>query len=231
MKWAVPSWGDAECAAVIRRLIGLSGPSARPSLLLQQDVLEKCEGGCLARDDYRDARKFRNEEYERVVGVKIGGLNWLKSKAFITDEEYQEAVKQIQAKAKPKTSGEHSPGGDVGAAATGEAPAPKRKVDREDEEWVRANVLPRVPGCTVQHIVNHHVGLKWTVAYPGCNTCSRNYGAAKGIASGRTSRTAMNCVLPWVWQRHIEKPEKSARGILHHGVLEQNGAVVRRGAH
>lgn len=61
MKWAVPSWGDADCAAVIRRLIGISGPSARPSLLLQADVLEKCEGGCLAREDYREAKAFRNE--------------------------------------------------------------------------------------------------------------------------------------------------------------------------
>ena len=80
MKWALPSWDDADCAAVVRRLIGLSGPSARPSLLLQADVLEKCEGGCLAREDYREAKEFRKAEFDRVVGVKIGGLNWLKSK-------------------------------------------------------------------------------------------------------------------------------------------------------
>ena len=32
MKWAVKCWTDADCAAVIRRLVGLQGPKHRPSL-------------------------------------------------------------------------------------------------------------------------------------------------------------------------------------------------------
>ena len=58
MRWAVPAWSDADCAAVIRRLVGLTGPRHRQSVLLHPDVLNTCEGGCLARDDYRGAKTF-----------------------------------------------------------------------------------------------------------------------------------------------------------------------------
>ena len=114
-------------------------------------------------------------------------------------------MKQMKEKAKAKHSGEPSPGTDAGAAAAvaEPAPAPRRKLDKEDEEWVRANALPRVHGCTVTHIVDA-VKMKWTAAYPGCNTRSRNYGAAGGGAAVRTCRTTMNHVLHWVWQRHFE---------------------------
>ena len=37
-------------------------------MFLQSDVLERCEGGCLARDDYRDAKKFQQAEFNAVVG-------------------------------------------------------------------------------------------------------------------------------------------------------------------
>ena len=92
MRWAVPAWGNDDCAAVLRRLIGLSGPQHRQSLLLQPDVLEKCEGGCLARDDYRDAQKFQKAEGEMVVGIKVGGLNCLRSNEFISEEEYKSSM-------------------------------------------------------------------------------------------------------------------------------------------
>ena len=62
MKWTVKCWDQKDCAAVIRRLVGLSGPKQRPVLLLQRDILERWEGACLTRDDYRDAKKYRDEE-------------------------------------------------------------------------------------------------------------------------------------------------------------------------
>ena len=76
MIWAVPCWTDADCTAVLRRLIGLEGPKPRPSLLLQGDVLERIEGGCLAKDDQRDAKKYRDEEHMKVVGVRLTCLSW-----------------------------------------------------------------------------------------------------------------------------------------------------------
>ena len=135
MKWAVPCWSEADCAAVLRRLVGLSGPKHRQSLLLQGDLLEKCEGGCLAREDYRDAKKYRNDEHMRVVGVKMSGLKWLKEMGIITEEEYENSMKHIMEKKKPKASGDPHPGSSTGAAAAVAmpAPAPRRKLDKDDE--------------------------------------------------------------------------------------------------
>ena len=95
MKWAVNSWTDADCTAVIRRLVGLSGPKHRPSLLLQGNALDEFEGGCLARDDYRDANKYRADEHIRAVGVTMGGLKWMRENGFITEEEYEKSMKYI----------------------------------------------------------------------------------------------------------------------------------------
>ena len=203
MRWAVPSWSDADCGAVLRRLIGLSGPRHRQSLLLQQGFLEKIEGGCLGRDDFRDAKNYLEAEYSTVVGVRIGGLNWLKSHAFITDEEYENSVKRLNEKKTGRPSGEPSPGADAGAAAAAvpPAPAPRRKVDTLTEDWVRAHALPPVKGCTITHVVDAG-RMKWTITYPGCNTSSRNYGALTGVAAGRTCLEALNCVLNWAWERH-----------------------------
>ena len=106
-------------------------------MLLQSDVLERCEGGCLARDDYRDAKKFQQAEFNRVVGVKICGLNWLKSNGYISEAEYSNRIQHLTAKQKAKASGEPSPGID-GAAATASAPGPppvhRRKVDKAEED-------------------------------------------------------------------------------------------------
>ena len=69
MKWAVKCWSNEDCKTVLRRLVGLEGPKHRPSLVLQGNFLEQCEGGCLAREDYRDAQKYRTGEHLRAVGV------------------------------------------------------------------------------------------------------------------------------------------------------------------
>ena len=82
MKWAVKCWTDADCAAVLRRLVGLSGPKHRPSLFLQGNVLEEFEGGCLARDDYRDANKYRADEHIRAVGGDDGWLEMVEGEWF-----------------------------------------------------------------------------------------------------------------------------------------------------
>ena len=165
--------------------------------------MEKIEGGCLGRDDYRDAKNFQEAEYRTVVGVKIGGLTWLKSHAFITDEEYENTMKRLNEKKTGRPSGEPSPGADVAAAAAAvpPAPVPRRKVTTETEDWVRANALPPVDKCTIQHIVDPSK-MKWTIAYPHCNTRSRNYGALAGVAAGRTCLEALNHVLHWAWERH-----------------------------
>ena len=74
MRWAVKCSTDPDCAAVLRRLVGLEGPKHRPSLLLQGNILEQCEGICLARDDNRDAKKYRDDAHIRAVGVKNSGF-------------------------------------------------------------------------------------------------------------------------------------------------------------
>ena len=78
MRWAAPAWGNDDCAAVLRKLIGLSGPRRRQSLLLQPEVLGKIEGGCLARDACMDAQKFQKAEGEMVVRIQVTSLNWLR---------------------------------------------------------------------------------------------------------------------------------------------------------
>ena len=132
------------------------------------------------------------------MGVKIVGLNWLKDHEFITKEEYEKAMQRLSEKKRAKHSGEPPPGADSGAAAAVEPPAPmpRRIIDTATVDWVRKNAMPPHKGYTVTHEDHPFPGKrKWTTTYPGCNTCSRNYGADKGSAAGRTSIEAMNCVL------------------------------------
>ena len=72
----------------------------------------------------------------------------MKEKGFISEEEYANSMKHIMEQKKQKASGEPHPGSSVGAAAATEvhAPAPRRNIDKEDEEWVRENALPNVVG-------------------------------------------------------------------------------------
>ena len=123
MRWAVKCWTDADCAAVIRRLVGLEGPMQRPSLLLQEKILEQCDGGCLAREDYEDANKYRDDHIMRAAREKTYALNWMKEKRFISEEEYDKSTKHIMEKQKPKASGDHHPASSSGAAAPVEMPA------------------------------------------------------------------------------------------------------------
>ena len=135
-----------------------------------------------------------------MVGIKVGGLNWLKSNGFITAEEYKKSMDKLSEKQRARQSGEPPPG--LGGAEAVPAAAPsKRKLDRTEEAWVKANALPPVQGCTVTHVQDLSRN-KWTIYYPGCNSCSRNYGATTGIAAGRTSIMALNAVLHWAWERH-----------------------------
>ena len=71
----------------------------------------------------------------------MGGLKWMKEKGFISDEEYDNTMRHIMEKRKHKASGDPHPGSSTGAAAAAEMPppAPMRKLDKEDEAWVRAN--------------------------------------------------------------------------------------------
>ena len=202
MKWAVNSWTDADCTAVIRRLVGLSGPKHRPSLLLQGDFLEQCEGGCLARDDYREANKYRTDEQLKVVGVKITGLNWLKENGYISIEEYDNSMEHIMKKKKPKPCGDTHPEShtEAAAAVAMPAPAPGRKLNREAEEWVRENALPKVTGCTTTHTVTVKE-KRWKAMYPEAGSRSRNYGEAL-TTGGRTSQESLHHVLHWAWIQH-----------------------------
>ena len=50
-------------------------------------------GGCLGRDDYRDANKYRDDELIRAVGVKTTALKWLKEMGFISEEEFDNTMK------------------------------------------------------------------------------------------------------------------------------------------
>jgi len=163
MKWAVPCWTEDDYAAVLRRLVGLEGAKHRTSLLLQGNILERCEGGCLDRGDYRDAKKYRDDEHTRAAGVEITSLQWLKEKGIITEIEYDNTMKQIMEKKKHKASGDPHPGSSTGAAAAAAmpAPAPKRKIDKEDEAWVRANALPNVSGCTITHDIDANKQISW----------------------------------------------------------------------
>ena len=205
MKWAVKCWTDTDCAAVLRRLVGLSGPKHRPSLLLQGNILEKCEGGCLARDDFGDAKKYRDDEQIRAVGVKMGGLKWMKEKGFISDEEYDNSMKHIMERKKHKASGDPHPGSSPGAAAAVEVPAlaPRPKIDKEDEAWVRANALPSVLGCTITHDRDANK-QRWYAKHPNCHSKSRNYGD-KGTKCSRTSLECLNHVLHWTWCQHTRE--------------------------
>ena len=208
MKWAVKCWTDTECAAVLRRLVGLSGPKHRPSLLLQGDFLEQFEGGCLAREDYRDAKKYRTDEQTRAVGVSMGGLKWMREKGFISEEEYENSMKRMMEKKKPKPSGDPHPGSSTGEAAAVAlpAPAPKRKLGENDEAWVRANALPKVPGCTITHDIDAYK-QRWYAKYPTCGSRSRNYGDT-GTKNSRTSLECLNHVLHWTWCHHTEETKE-----------------------
>ena len=64
-----------------------------------------------------EAKNFRQEEYHTVVGVKIGGLNWLKDNGIITWEEYEKSMQRLNEKTMAKDSGEPPTGADSGAAA------------------------------------------------------------------------------------------------------------------
>ena len=81
MKWAVKCRTDTDSAAVLRRLVGLPGLKHGPSLLLQGDLLERCEGGCLARDDFRDAKKYRDDE-KSSCGSEDGWLEMVERERF-----------------------------------------------------------------------------------------------------------------------------------------------------
>ena len=146
MKWAVSCWTDEDCAAVIRRLVGLEGPRQRPSLLIQVSCLERCEGGCLAREDYRDAKKYRDDEIIRAVGVSIGAVKWMKEMRFISEEEYDNSMKHIMEKKKPRASGDDL-ASSSGPAAPADMPAvapEKRTIATDEIEWVRKNPLPQI---------------------------------------------------------------------------------------
>ena len=85
---------------MIRRLVGLEGPMQRPALRLREKIIGQCDGGCLARDDYRPAKKYRNDEHIRAVGVTMGGLKWMRENGFITEEEYEKSMKYIMERKK-----------------------------------------------------------------------------------------------------------------------------------
>ena len=138
----------------------------------------------------------------KAVGVKLSRLNLLKENGFITEPEYDNSIKHINARKKPNASGDPDPGSGTGAASPGAVhpPAPCRKLDREDEEWVRANAKPKVTRCTITHVVNDEV-KKWTVKYPLCKSRSRNYGDDLD-EGGRTCLEALNHCLHYAWTEH-----------------------------
>ena len=98
----------------------------------------------------------------KAVGVKMGGLKWMKEKGFITAEEYDNSMKHVVENKKHKASGDPHPGSSIGAAAAAEnpAPPPRPKLDKEDEAWVKANALPKVKGRTITHDVDARVQTK-----------------------------------------------------------------------
>ena len=111
-------------------------PSTGHRYSSKEIFLERCEGGCLARDDFRNAKKYRDDEQLRAVGVKLGGLKWMREKGFISEEEYGASVRHIEEKKRHKASGDPDPGGSTGPASAVDrpAPAPRPKLEKEDEE-------------------------------------------------------------------------------------------------
>ena len=105
-------------------------------------------------------------------------------------------------KKKPKASGDPDPGSHTGAAAAVAmpAPAPRRKLDKEEEDWVRDNALPEVKGCTITHVIGPSK-MKWTAKYPKCGSKSRDYGDGV-FGVNRTCQGTLHHVLDWVWKQH-----------------------------
>ena len=86
----------------------------------------------------------------------MGGLKWMKDMGFIEQHELDNSMKHIMEKKKHKTSGDPHPGSSTGAAAAVDIPAPppKRKLDKQDEAWIKAHALPNVVGCSITHVNN-----------------------------------------------------------------------------
>ena len=133
------------------------------------------------------------------------GLKWMKEKGFIDEDEYDNSMKHIMEKKKPTTSGDPHPGSSTGAAAAvamPPAPPPKRKVENQNEAWVRANALPKVKGCTIFHDTCNKT--RWYGNYPGKQSRSRNYGDGSSTNT-RTPLECLNHVLNWIWGHHTEQ--------------------------
>ena len=132
-------------------------------------------------------------------------LKWMKEKGFISDEEHDNSMKHIMEKKKHKASRDPHPGSSTGAAAAVEVPAlaPRPKIDKEDEAWVRANALPKVMGCTITHDRDANK-QRWYAKYPNCHSKSRNYGDM-GTKGSRTPLECLNHVLHWAWSNHTEE--------------------------
>ena len=98
----------------------------------------------------------------------------MRENGFITEEEYEHSMKYIMERKKPKASGDPHPGSSTEAAAAVAMPpvGPRRKLDREDEAWVKANALPKVLGCTITHDVDGHK-QRWYAKYLNGGSRSR----------------------------------------------------------
>ena len=98
--------------------------------------------------------------------MNIGALKWMKEKGFISEEECENTIKYIMERKKHKASGDPDPGAVEAAAPAENDAAPARpKINKEDEAWVRANVLPKVQGCTITHDVTADP-RRWYAKYP-----------------------------------------------------------------
>ena len=123
----------------------------------------------------------------------------MKENGFISEEAYENSMTHIMQKKNPKASGDPHPGIKTGAAAAAAmpAPAPRRKLDKEDEACVRANALPNVMGCTITHDIDANK-QRWYAKYPNCGSKSRNYGDM-GTKGSRTPLECLNHVLHSTW--------------------------------